>query len=313
MNFAIRFGNRILPASALLLFAGCEQKQESSVSSDTEKPAETVIPAVETPVIPSTQPSNKEDNMLQAPSDVQAPPADAAVTASGLASKVLQAGTGEKKPAAADTVTVHYSGWTTDGKLFDSSVKRGQPTSFPLNQVIKGWTEGLQLMVTGEKRRFWIPAALAYGENPGGGRPGGMLVFDVELLDIKAAPEPPTVPEDVAAAPESAEKTASGIASRVITKGTGSVHPTATDNVKVHYSGWTTDGNLFDSSKTRGEPAVFPLNRVIPGWTEGVQLMVAGETRRFWIPPNLAYGENPPPGAPAGMLVFDVELIEILK
>jgi FKBP-type peptidyl-prolyl cis-trans isomerase len=68
--------------------------------------------------------------------------------------------------------------------MFDSSVARGETTSFPLNGVIKGWTEGLQLMVEGEKRRFWIPANLAYGENPGGGRPGGLLVFDVELIKI---------------------------------------------------------------------------------------------------------------------------------
>lgn len=254
-----------------------------------------------------------ETVMPETPSDVAAPPADASKTASGLASKVLQAGKGDQKPAAADTVTVHYSGWTTDGKLFDSSVKRGQPTSFPLNGVIKGWTEGLQLMVEGEKRRFWIPAALAYGENPGGGRPGGLLVFDVELLGIKQAPKPPAVPEDVAAAPDSAEKTASGIASRVLAKGTGTTHPKATDQVKVHYSGWTTDGKLFDSSVMRNESIVFPLNQVIPGWTEGVQLMVEGEKRRLWIPAKLAYGENPPPGAPAGTLVFDVELIQIVK
>jgi FKBP-type peptidyl-prolyl cis-trans isomerase len=254
-----------------------------------------------------------ETVMPETPSDVAAPPADASKTASGLASKVLQAGKGDQKPAAADTVTVHYSGWTTDGKLFDSSVKRGQPTSFPLNGVIKGWTEGLQLMVEGEKRRFWIPANLAYGENPGGGRPGGLLVFDVELLSIKQAPKPPAVPEDVAAAPDSAEKTASGIASRVLAKGTGTTHPQATDQVKVHYSGWTTDGKIFDSSVMRNEPIVFPLNQVIPGWTEGVQLMVEGEKRRLWIPAKLAYGENPPPGAPAGTLVFDVELIQIVK
>ena len=125
-----------------------------------------------------------ETAMPETPSDVAAPPADAAKTASGLASKVLQAGKGDQKPAAADTVTVHYSGWTTDGKLFDSSVKRGQPTSFPLNGVIKGWTEGLQLMVEGEKRRLWIPGKLAYGENPPPGAPAGTLVFDVELLQI---------------------------------------------------------------------------------------------------------------------------------
>ncbi len=254
-----------------------------------------------------------QPTMPETPADVKAAPADAVKTTTGLASKVLQEGKGTKKPGPADTVTVHYSGWTTDGKLFDSSVQRGETISFPLNGVIKGWTEGLQLMVEGEKRRFWIPADLAYGENPGGGRPGGTLVFDVELFGIKEAPKPPDTPEDVAKAPESAEKTASGIASRVLTKGTGTAHPKATDTVEVHYSGWTTDGKLFDSSVVRGETIEFPLNRVIPGWTEGVQLMVEGEKRRLWIPGKLAYGDSPPPGAPAGTLVFDVELIKIVK
>jgi FKBP-type peptidyl-prolyl cis-trans isomerase len=349
---------------------------------------------------------------------------------------VLTKGTGTDHPAAADTVTVHYSGWTTDGKMFDSSVKRGEPTSFPLNGVIKGWTEGVQLMVEGEKRRFWIPADLAYGENPGGGRPGGLLVFDIELLSIKKAPKapelkapadaektasgaslktvtkgtgtaspkgedtvkvnlslwspdgellqstaqqggpadipldklsigglpdaiktmvsgekkvvwipanvafgknpppgapseglvvevelvsfkegvpPPPVPADVAAVPADAEKTASGLASKILTKGSGDAHPKATDSVTVHYSGWTTDGKLFDSSVTRGEPSSFGLNQVIKGWTEGVQLMVKGEKRRFWIPAGLAYGENPGGGRPGGMLVFDIELLEVQK
>ena len=119
------------------------------------------------------------------PADVKAPPADAETTASGIASKIITKGAGSVHAKKTDTVTVHYSGWTTDGKMFDSSVTRGEPSSFGLGQVIKGWTEGVQLMVVGEKRRFWIPAALAYGENPGGGRPGGMLVFDIELLEIQ--------------------------------------------------------------------------------------------------------------------------------
>jgi peptidylprolyl isomerase len=84
---------------------------------------------------------------IPAPPDVTAPPAGAETTPSGLASKVLQAGTGDRHPVPQDTVKVHYTGWTTDGKMFDSSVKRGNPASFPLNRVIKGWTEGLQLMV----------------------------------------------------------------------------------------------------------------------------------------------------------------------
>jgi len=384
----------------------------------------------------SSQTSFAQANMPETPTDVKAAPQDAEKSPSGLASKVLSKGKGSEHPSAADTVTVHYSGWTTDGNLFDSSVKRGEPTSFPLNGVIKGWTEGVQLMVEGEKRRFWIPAGLAYGENPGGGRPGGLLVFDIELISIKKAPKPPElkapegaqkttsgvsikvtakgtgskspkseatakvnitlwsaegemldntaqnggpvdipldklrlgglsdaiktmvdgekklawipadiafgenpppnapagglvaelelisfkegvpppqVPTDVSAAPADAKKSASGLASKVLAKGTGSAHPKATDTVTVHYSGWTPDGKLFDSSVTRGEPTSFGLNQVISGWTEGVQLMVIGEKRRFWIPAALAYGENPGGGRPGGMLVFDIELIKIAK
>ena len=123
--------------------------------------------------------------MLPPPPDVAAPPADAVKTSSGLASKVLTPGKGKVHPAATDRVLVHYTGWTTDGKMFDSSVQRGQPIAFPLNGVIKGWTEGVQLMVVGEKRRFWIPGALAYDNSPRPGAPKGMLVFDVELLEIQ--------------------------------------------------------------------------------------------------------------------------------
>jgi FKBP-type peptidyl-prolyl cis-trans isomerase len=119
---------------------------------------------------------------LSAPPDVEAPPADAEVTQTGLASKLLVAGTGTLHPGPTDRVRVHYTGWQTDGTRFDSSVARGMPSEFGLNGVIVGWTEGLQLMVEGEKRRFWIPEELAYRGAPN--RPSGMLVFDVELIAI---------------------------------------------------------------------------------------------------------------------------------
>ena len=133
-----------------------------------------------------------------------------------------------------------------------------------------------------------------------------LLLLGIPML---AAMQSPTqAPPDVAAPPADAQKTASGLSYKVVKKGTGTRHPTATDSVTVHYTGWTTDGKMFDSSITRNTPATFPLNRVIAGWTEGVQLMVEGEKTRFWIPENLAYkGQR----APFGMLVFDVELIRI--
>ena len=120
---------------------------------------------------------------IPAPSDVAAVPANAEKTSSGLASRVLKEGDSGTSPTARSSVTVHYTGWTTDGNMFDSSVQRGTPATFGLNQVISGWTEGLQLMTKGEKRRFWIPENLAYGGASSG--PKGMLVFDVELLSFE--------------------------------------------------------------------------------------------------------------------------------
>lgn len=106
-------------------------------------------------------------------------------TASGLQYEVLKAGEGDK-PKATDKVTVHYHGTLLDGSVFDSSVQRGQPATFGLNQVIKGWTEGLQLMPVGSKYKFYIPSDLAYGERGAGGAigPNATLVFEVELLEI---------------------------------------------------------------------------------------------------------------------------------
>lgn len=292
--------------SVTLIAAGaCNKSQEESATAEPAKPEP---PTASKPAAPP------KPAQIPAPEDVAAAPADAEKTTSGLASKVLKPGTGDKRPAAEDTVEVHYTGWTTDGGMFDSSVSRGRPAKFALNRVIKGWTEGLQLMVAGEKRRFWIPANLAYGDKPSRpGAPSGLLVFDVELLSIKEAPKPLPAPPDVAEAPKDAELTSSGLAYKILQGGKGSKKPMASDRVKVHYTGWTIDGRMFDSSVMRGQPAVFSLGGVIKGWTEGLQLMVAGEKTRFWIPGDLAYGEKPRrPGAPSGTLVFDVELLEIL-
>ena len=115
-------------------------------------------------------------------------------------------------------------------------------------------------------------------------------------------------PPDVAAPPADAQKTPSGLSSKVISPGSGTHHPRPNSRVTVHYTGWTTDGKMFDSS-VGGQPVTFGLDQVIPGWTEGVQMMVEGEKRRLWIPERLAYQGQP--GQPAGMLVFDVELIRI--
>jgi FKBP-type peptidyl-prolyl cis-trans isomerase len=126
----------------------------------------------------------------EAPADAAAPaaPADGVkTTASGLKYEVMKSGSGTVHPKATDTVTVHYHGTLLNGKVFDSSVERGTPASFPLNQVIKGWTEGVQLMKVGDKFKFTIPAELAYGASSPSPDipPNSTLVFEVELLGIK--------------------------------------------------------------------------------------------------------------------------------
>jgi peptidylprolyl isomerase len=126
----------------------------------------------------------REVAQLPPPPDVAAAPADAIRTSTNLASKVITPGTGTRHPRPNSRVTVHYTGWTTSGVTFDSSVSRGEPATFGLDEVIAGWTEGVQMMVEGEKRRFWIPGRLAYEGAPG--RPQGTLVFDIELIRIES-------------------------------------------------------------------------------------------------------------------------------
>jgi peptidylprolyl isomerase len=258
------------------------------------------------------------------PADVKAPPATAKKTEKGVFYRVLKTGKGGPKPGPTETVKVNYTGWGTDGRMFDSSDVKGQPAEFALNGVIAGWTDGLQVMSVGDRVRFWIPEELAYKGSPG--KPQGMLVFEIELLEIKApqpeddghghgdphakkGPKPgdQPAPPDVAAPPKDAKKTAKGVFYKILSPKKGAAHPTAGDTVKVHYTGWTTDGVQFDSSIPRGQPSEFSLNGVIEGWTDGIPMIGVGEKARLWIPEALAY----PGSEPKGMLVFDVELLEI--
>lgn len=239
------------------------------------------------------------------PEELRTPPADAERSKTGLASVRLIQGRTTEMATPSDVVTVHYSGWGEDGRLFDTSIPKGTPVTFPLDGVMQGWQECVQLMTIGETRRCWIPEALGYRGQAG--KPTGTVVFDIELIDARRNPLHP--PPDVAAPPEDAGRTASGLAYKVLRPGTGVRKPTRASTVVVHYSGWTTNGRMFDSSVPRNEPGTFGLDNVIPGWTEGVPLMVEGERTRFWIPEDLAYkGEG---DGPRGMLVFEIDLLRI--
>ncbi len=304
---------------AAMLTFGCDAPESTSDDGDEQprrkkrrkkrrSPAATSASA-DRPAALKPLPPVGPNVRTEPPTDLNAP-IDVERTASGLASRVLKRGTGTRKPGLNDSVEVHYSGWTLDGKMFDSSVPRGKTSNFGVSKVIKGWTEGLMLMVEGERRRLWIPAELAYGLVPKrGSAPAGRLVFDLEVISIKFAP---AVPADLETPPASARTTGSGLVYAVLRRGTSDTHPGPASKVEVHYSGWTQDGKMFDSSVTRGKSAVFGVDKVIAGWTEALQLMSPGDRFRMWIPGDLAYGDTPKrPGAPSGTLVFDVELITI--
>ena len=157
-------------------------------------------------------------------------------------------------------------------------------------------------MAVGETLRMWIPESLAY--KGAAGQAARARWSSTSRWSSCPRARPPTSKRRLL----TRKRTHSGLAYEVLRPGTGTRHPTSSDKVTVNYTGWTTDGKMFDSSVARGAPSTFPLNKVIPGWTEGMQLMVEGEKVRFWIPENLAYGGKQPP---FGMLVFDVELIKI--
>ena len=176
-------------APLFLGIVGCDSKESTPeaepTTADADKNLNDLAKRAKKKTPEPAALDKKEKVDLSAPSDVAAPPADANKTSTGLAYKVLKAGSGGEKPTAESTAEVHYTGWLVDGTKFDSSVDRGQTISFPLNGVIAGWTEGVGSMSVGGKRKLIIPAHLGYGERGAAGGlipPGATLVFDVELV-----------------------------------------------------------------------------------------------------------------------------------
>jgi peptidylprolyl isomerase len=218
------------------------------------------------------------------------PPPDAEVL-DGVSTQLLVAGKGSTHPDESEYVRLHYTLWSLEGKQLDQ-VADPRVGIVSVKKLNPGWRTVVEKMVEGETRRAWIPEE--------------KLIIDTELVGIV---HPPATPADLAAPPDDATKTRSGLAYKVLRPGTGDKRPSRRSTVRVHYSGWTMDGNMFDSSVIREQPAEFPMDSVIAGWTEGLQLMTVGETVRFWIPAKLAYASDK--SKPQGMLVFDIELIAV--
>jgi peptidylprolyl isomerase len=230
-------------------------------------------------------------------------------TPSGLRYTVISEGKGKKLDDGI-RVKVHYSGYLEDMTMFDSSHQREQPIELTLGRgmVIKGWEEGLSYLRVGDKARIWIPYNLAYGEHGRGPiPPRANLIFDVEIVD--ATDQFKVVPYNVAG--KDTLTTASGLKYIVVAAGRGA-QPEQGNVVTVHYSGFLSDGTLFDSSIERGQPFRFVLGQgqVISGWDEGISLMQPNARYRFIIPPSLGYGFRAVGPIPENStLIFDVELL----
>ncbi len=264
-----------------------------------------------TPMPVPPRPVTPEGLSIVAPPDVAAPPVGAKSTGTGLAYVQLAAERPEGlRPDAGDDVRIQYVGWTASGRPFDDVLPPLEPLRTRLSKLPLGLVEGLQLMREGDTFRFWLPTSLTNAKGLATAPPG-MLVYDVKLVSViqrMAVVTYDGIPTFQSEPPPDAQTTATGLVTKVMRPGDGAP-PTRSDKVKVHYTGWTTDGKMFDSSVARGEPATFPVSGVIAGFGEGLMLMRPGERRVLWIPEALAYQGKP--GAPQGMLIFDVVLIDI--
>lgn len=242
---------------------------------------------------------------LPAPAPLDAPPPQATGTATGMAYRVLKAAPDPTAFVREPVIEYRLDGWSADGVTRFNARQSGTTTA-PIRELVRsrpGLARALLTTPVGETRRWWLSAAAMAPGYPG--MPALAHVLDVTVV---GGSDPTKAPPDVAAAPEDAMRTASGLAYKVLASGEGGARPAPGDIVLVHYTGWTPDGRVFDSSLTRGTRATLPLDRVIPGWQEGMLLMARGDRFRFWIPGALAYDSSPVPGAPRGMLVFDVTL-----
>ncbi|MET0391230.1 MAG: FKBP-type peptidyl-prolyl cis-trans isomerase [Polyangiales bacterium] len=258
---------------------------------------------------PGTQPVSSAPPATHEPSVAPetTPPADAVQSPSGLASKVLAAGSGDAHPTLHDQVRVEFTAWNAKGEQTDSSQKRGGPVTYPVTGVIAGWTEALTQMRVGERRRLWIPDKLVYPGRPG--YPRSLVIFDLVLLEIIPGVQPLAAPPDVAAAPRDVIKTGSGLAYKLLEHGQGADKPGAWDRVTIDYTGWTANGEMFVTSRGQTRAAVFDVQKVIPGWQELLPKLTVGDRARVWVPEVLAYKGRG--GQPKGTLVYEIGLVAV--
>ncbi len=232
------------------------------------------------------------------------PPPNAVASASGLVTERLTTGTGDAPPDANDHVAIHFTLYDASGAVFDESASKGKPATFSMQQSQPAFREALDDMVTGEKRRLWIPAGLAPPNAPR--QADGKVIFDIELVAVLRMPDPPS---DVGRPPADAERSLYGAFSKVLREGSGKKGEEGPGSL-ANYALWTTDGQLVDTTAARQRPTLFLYDKVMAAFADVLKGMREGEKRRIWIPGEIAAGQWK--GNPKGMLTFEVELVRVM-
>lgn len=226
---------------------------------------------------------------------------------SGLYYTIDEPGSGDN-PIAIDRVKVNYKGYFTNGTVFDESTDEG--ISFNLQDVIRGWTEGITYFKEGGSGKLLIPSHLAYGSNDYNGIPGGsVLIFDIELIYVNYVTEnDQTIKAYLAENNLEAQQTDSGLYYIIDEPGTGE-QATIADDVTITYKGYFINGDIFDETESN---ISFNLSNLIPGFSEGISNFKEGGSGTLLIPSHLAYGINNYNGIPGGsVILFDIKLISI--
>jgi len=294
------------------MLSACDRDAASELTGhSTLRTESSAIPSAN---VPNDPPPPAESPRYPAPPDLLSPPKDAEHSKSGLVSKQLFAGStpGHAKPN--DYADVIYTVWRPDGRVF-ATTSSATPQRIKLAESVAGVVEAVQMMSLGEKRRLWLPYALAFGSKPNiYNAPTTDLVYELTLVKVISAPTPPRN----LTAPPGAKKTPSGLTYQVLKPGTGQRHPSDTSRVTVSYSAFTPDGKMFETSLATADSVSIRMDRLMPGWREGLELMVEGEHTVLYIPGKLAHGDikpgevRAPFDPPAGPVVFDLELVKIL-
>jgi peptidylprolyl isomerase len=251
------------------------------------------------------------------PADVAAPPATALAAPSGMKYVVLKPATTpmakREKIRAFDGVSFDFTGWDKDGRMVQTTETARRTQTSPVYKLPPAFAEVVEMMGVGERVRLWTTVARLGPNAKTLGPPETPLCFELVLSELKKGVEPPPPPPDVAAPPADAKLTARKVAYKVLVAApSGAKLPGGTDHVKLHYTGWRAeDGRMFDSSVQRDEPVTVAVNApLVPGWTEVLPLMGVGAKWRVWVPDELAY--RGAPGRPQGMLVFELQVLEVL-